>query len=188
MKDPLELLTEFAVFVGGPVVLLAALNRAIFGQTGRCRALRWPLAVTGGALLLLAGGGWLLGRFGLAWRNLPANILMLSAIIGGAVCAIMTVLCMADIQWKSVPLWLLSTGAVTVCALALCAFLLLFGVLTAAFGFGRADRTVEYRGELLVEEDVSWTHPNFDYYRYYGPLFRGSEWLFSSSKRLGEDK
>ena len=183
--EPEELLFCFALCFAGPVTLLAALDRAFFGTGKRRRRLWAAMAVAGGAVLLLMGGDWLLGRFGLAWRNLPAGVLSAAAILGGTVCALLTIECVA-LRRGDGPGWLLSTVVVTACALALTGLLLLWGPLAAALAFGGREQAVEYEGRTLLERDEGFLDPAYEYYDYHGPLVRGAEGLFWRETPLSE--
>lgn len=176
----------FSVLIAAPAVLLAALDRAFFGTGKRCRRLRAAMAAAGGAVLLLMGGDWLLGRLGLAWRNLPAGVLSAAAILGGAACALLTAACVSGGGETGGLGRKLSAGTVTVCALSLCAVLLFYGPLAAALAFGGREQAVEYEGRALLERDEGFLDPAYEYYDYHGPLVRGAEGLFWRETPLSE--
>lgn len=156
----------------GCLILCRGTNRRHLAQTA------WVFVP---AFVLFIGGGFLLGQFGLAWRNLPSVLFCAALLISGALGILFTLGCFLPLKmpevapvlrWAVKGLTLLSAGLVLFCAL-------FYGPLLAVFAFGGEERVLEYRGQTLVEVDNGFIDPIYDYYEYHGPLVRGTEPVYA---------
>lgn len=132
-------------------------------------------------LVLFAGGGLILGQFGLAWRNLPSGFFCTVLLISGALGVLFTLGCFLPLEmpevapvlrWALKGVTLLSAGWVLYCAL-------IYGTLFSAFSYGGEERMLEYRGQALVEVENGFLDTIYDYYEYHGPMVRGTEPVYA---------
>lgn len=166
-----------AALAGTVLLALVGLGCLIFCRgTGR-RCLARTACVFVPAFVLFVGGGLLLGRFGLAWRNLSAGIFCAALLISGALGILFILGCFLPLEmpkvapvlrWAVKGLALLSAGLVLCCAL-------FYGPLFTVFAFDGEERVLEYKGQTLLEVDNGFIDPIYDYYEYHGPLVRGAE-------------
>lgn len=169
---------ELAIIVGGVLVLYGAACLLI-RLTGTKRALTGLVAVFLASLFLL-GFGEMIEAFGVALRSTP--LLLLAAALGLSAVLIVAIWAeeMARRQGRCLLRWAMRGGMGLLCAVMVTGFavVLLFTAL------GGTERVVEYQGQVLVERDVGFLDSHYLYYVRYGPLFRGSEVLFSGEQRL----
>lgn len=164
-----ELLMIGTAYIAFPIALLAA---AVYGVNSIRRKDRryWVLSgIALGSFLLLWGGNKLLG---LAWRNRPALILCLTAIVSFLAC----IWYVAVRGWKQrVP-----QAVLVLCAMVLSSVGLFWGLWGIFVTYGGGERILAHEGCLLVEVDRSFLDPMYDYYEYRGPIFRGSREIYST--------
>jgi len=177
------MLMAATLFVCLPLFALLGLG-CLFYCRGKNRLhLALAAAVLCDSLLLLLGGKVLLGYFDLAWRSLPVAVLWTAALISGFFCVLLTLGCFLTLElprWPSA-LRIVSKVLALVCAGLILYHAALFGFLLLVFGWGEKDQVVEYQEQTLVEVDTGFLDPQYDYYAYHSPLFRGRERLYSSS-------
>ena len=164
-----ELLMMGTVYIAFPIALLAV---AVYGVNSIRRKDRcyWVLlGITLGSFLLLWGGNKLLGS---AWRNRPALILGLAAMMSFLAC----VWYVAVRGWKKY----IPRAVLVLCAMALSSAGLFLGLWGIFVTYGGEERVLAHEGRLLVEVDRSFLDPMYDYYEYRGPLFRGSREVYST--------
>lgn len=161
--------------------LALAISAVVFGVVclflvkGKLRAhMAVAVGVFLGTLLLWAGGNWVLGQFGLAWRNWvvwPLAILLFLSGVWGIVCDIR---CLRELLRDRKALRL----GVTVLSVAAGMMILWYGGLIGAIAVGLGagpERVVSWEGQRLVEVDESFMDVLYAYYPYRGPLVRGTE-------------
>lgn len=154
----------------------------------RRRWLAWTAAVFLTAFVLFWGGIFLLDRFGLIWRNAPAAALCVVLLLSGWTGIVLTLACALPMEWPNVPLILrrLAKGLVVLSAAVVLLVTLWIGPMGIAFVYGGSERVVEYHGplvdyqdQLLVERMEGFLSPDYSYYPYRGPLFRGTKRIFN---------
>lgn len=176
------MLMAVTFFVCLPLLALLSLGCLLYGRGKDRKHLAIAAAVLCGSLFLFLGGEVILGCFDLTWRNLPAAVLMSTALGSGFVGLLLTLGCFLPMElpkWPRVLLWsskLLSL----VCAGLVVYHALLYGFLMLMFALRDEEKVIEHQGQVLVEVDTGFLDPIYDYYEYCGPLFRGNERLYSS--------
>ena len=183
-----EKMLTVTAFVSVPTLALCVVGCLIFLPREQRPYLLSVTGICGGAFLLLAGGGWLLGRFGLAWRNLPAAVLSVLLLIGGCAVVLFMLGALLPAELPKVPAvlrWVIKSAAAASAALVLF-YALALGGLLITMSFGDKERVIKYEGQIWVEVDRSFLDPCYDYYTYYGPLVRGGERLHRSMVPLDE--
>lgn len=126
------------------------------------------------ALTLHSGGYIVLGRFGLAWRNLPGLVLWMVLAGSFLVWIVLALYCfLPQVGWIG---WV-NKGIMILFATVTFLGILWVGVIVLAFGYGGTERVLEYQGQTLLEVDDGFSDR---YYAYRGPLVRGTERLYGS--------
>lgn len=186
----MELLWTVGLWAAAPLTAIAALWCLLFCRGEPHGKLAWAWGVFAVSVLLLVGGGWILGRFGLAWRDLPGGLLAWARIISWPALCIFTLGCLLPMELPELAPVLrrgMKLGVLASAGLSLCAVLTL-GVPLAVFSYDNHERVVEYRGQTLVETDEGFLDPEYHYYVYHGPLLRGNRSLYGPQmERLFEN-
>ena len=176
----IDSLLTFACLAAVPTLALCGIFCLVFlPREGRPHLLP-TVAVFAGAFLLLVGGGRLLERFGLAWRNLPSGALSLLLLLSGIAGVVFTLGALLPAELPKLPAvlrWIIKAAAAASAALVLF-YALALGGIAINMAFGGEERVVEYEGQTLVEVDRSFLDPWYVYYAYHGPLVRGNEILY----------
>lgn len=160
-----------------PVTAVAGLY-CLFCSKGKYhRYLVWAAAVFLGSMGVWCGGGVLLRQFGLAWRSAPSLILIGAVLISGWAGTVFTMICILKMQQPETNRYFRWAAKALV---AFAAGVILFTTLWASpilliFGFGDAERVVEYQGQTLLEVNDGFMDPHYSYYAYHGPIVRGAE-------------
>lgn len=163
--------------LGPPVLALLGVGCLIRCKGPDRRRLAWAAVVFLGALALFLGGYFVLGFFGLAWRNLPAALLIITMLVSSWTGNILTLRCILPLEWPNLAPVLrvaIKGAAVAVTGLVIVSTLWI-GFLALVFGYAHEERIVEYEGQTLLEVNYSWLDPCYGYYEYRGPLVHGSE-------------
>ena len=79
--EPITVLYWLCILAAPAVLLLAAVRCLYLDRGWRRNVLALILGLLVGALLLWLGGGWVLSRFGLAWRAWLASLLLGAALV-----------------------------------------------------------------------------------------------------------
>ena len=149
-------------------MLLAAVRCLYLDRGWRRNVLALILGLLVGALLLWLGGGWVLSRFGLAWRAWLASLLLGAALVLAVLAAAFTVCSLVHRRHHLAEALLVDASALV--------FLMVIMVL-GPFLWGaslRAERVVVWQGQTLLEEERGFPRQGVDYYDYRGPLVRGT--------------
>ena len=182
----MELIGSMAFWAAPPLTALAALGCGLYGRGRRRTCLLWTGGLLALSLLVLAGGGWVLGLLGLAWRSLPETVLAWAALGGWLGVCLFTPGCLLPLElpgWRAGLRWAVK-GAVLLCAGLSLWTALTLGTLLLSFSGPGLEREVEYRGVTLVEVDRGFLDPDYRYYSCRGPLLRGSRPLYCTGKKL----
>ena len=169
-------------FVCLPLLALLGVGCLLYCRGKNRRHLAVAAAVLCGSLLLLLGGEVVLGCFELTWRNLPETLLWMTALVSGFLGLLFILGCFLPLElpkWPRLLRWSSKLLAL-VCAGLVVYHAVLFSFVLALFAQGEKEQVVEYQGQTLVEVDVGFLDPLYNYYAYHGPLLRGSERLYSS--------
>ena len=177
------MLMAVTLFLCLPLLAVLGLGCLFYcrGKDRRCLAV--AAAVLCGSLLLLLGGEVMAGCFGVTWRSLPASVLWTAALVSGFLGLLFTLGCFLPLElpkWPRMVRWTSKLLAL-VCAGLVIYHAAIFGFLLLVFAWGDKEQVVEYQGQTLVEVDTGFLDPQYDYYAYHSPLFRGSERLYSSN-------
>ncbi len=151
---------------------------------------KWLLTVglaEGGLALVLFGGDWLLGRFGLTWRLIPREIAAAVLWCGGLWLGVLVVRATVRLVREKVrPALSPWAGAFTGVILAWAMFV---GTVLGALWFlpfpGEVVGTMD--GEIVVQGVFSYwdtTEKGYAAYAYHGPLVRGTAYLTESEDGL----
>lgn len=89
--EPITALYWLCILAAPAVLLLAAVRCLYLDRGWRRNVLALILGLLVGALLLWLGGGWVLSRFGLAWRAWLASLLLGAALVLAVLAAAFTV-------------------------------------------------------------------------------------------------
>lgn len=89
--EPITVLYWLCILAAPAVLLLAAVRCLYLDRGWRRNVLALILGLLVGALLLWLGGGWVLSRFGLAWRAWLASLLLGAALVLAVLAAAFTV-------------------------------------------------------------------------------------------------
>lgn len=143
-----------------------------------------------GALVLLVGGYYVLGSFGLAWRTAPRGILLATALISGIIGDVFLLVVILTKEMPDLaPVLRVAFKLVTLaCASLILYFALTFGFIMLVFSTGNSERVIEYQGETLLEVDESFLDPWYSYYSYHGPLVRGNKIIHSGMEPLNRSE
>lgn len=173
--------------IGVPVLGIAGLYCLLFckGETHYRYLFRTAVVFLSSAALLI-GGGFLLERFGLAWRSGPSAILFSVMMVSGWVGLIFIMFCLLPRQWPMVGVVIrrIVKGGLLFFTVLNLLIVLWLGPLVLLFTWGDRDRVIKYQGQTLVEVDDGFMDPHWSYYVYRGPLFRGSERLYDRYEPL----
>ncbi len=176
--DGAELLWFVPLYVALPALLLAGLDRICFGRTLWDRRLRRCVPVPVMALVLLAAGGALLEKMGLAWRILPENALYLLLLLGGTLCVFLTACSLSAVLAGRKSLLRRATRvALWIGTAVVAARILLVATLGIAVGW-KEERRVTVEGKTLLEVQTTFRADSCEYYDRVGLLTRGSEPVF----------
>lgn len=135
-------------------------------------------------LALHFGGSIVLGFLGLAWRNVPGMVLWM-ILVGSFLIWIVLALCCFLPQTDEIG-WV-NQGIVILFAVVTFLVVLWVGLIVLAFGYGGTEQVLEYQGQTLVERMEGFLSPDYSYYKYYGPLVRGTERLWNVPSPIGWD-
>ena len=166
--EPITVLYWLCILAAPAVLLLAAVRCLYLDRGWRRNVLALILGLLVGALLLWLGGGWVLSRFGLAWRAWLASLLLGAALVLAVLAAAFTVCSLVHRQHHLAEALLVDASALV--------FLMVMVVL-GPFLWGaslRAERVVVWQGQTLLEEERGFPRQGVDYYDYRGPLVRGT--------------
>lgn len=167
--------------IGVPVLGIAGLYCLLFcKEEEHYKHLLRTAAVFLSSAALLMGGGFLLERFGLAWRSAPSAILLSGMMVSGWIGLIFTMSCLLPRQWPLVGTAVRRTvkGGLLFLTVLILLTVLWLGPILMMFAFGDTEKVVEYRGQTLLEVDDGFMDPHWSYYVYYGPLVRGRERIY----------
>lgn len=186
----MEGIIAVAAWIASPLMALSALGCLLFCRKAPRKNLLWASGIVAGAALALLGGGWLLGQFGLAWRDLPGGIFAAIMIIGWLAVNLLTLGCFLPLELPDLAPVLRWGMKLTVVACACLSIYvtLSFGALIAVFSFDNQERVLSYQGQTLIETDEGFLDPEYHYYTYHGLLVRGRESLYGvQMEHLPED-
>lgn len=144
-----------------------------------CRIGRIAMEALAGVLAVWQGGSWLLGWLGLTWRSWINTVflsIVILAVLAVPICATGSV---AERYWS-----LFAVACILCTAGVLIAGYL--GMFMAVLAYS-PERELTWEGVPVVEEDHSFTHPTFAYYRTVGPFFKEKEdfyYTHEESERL----
>jgi len=177
----MDLLLLGALAAAAGMALLTVLCLFLCCGRGRKFLLVWS-GIFLGTLALLTAGSWGLGWFGLAWRSGALYTLYLLLAGSGLGVLVRTVRCLRELleERRALLRYAVLTAAGATCALIVATTVLLGPVLAVFSAW--SDRTVVCEGQKTVEVNGSWLDPYFAYYDYHGPIVRGSQRLWSSTR------
>ena len=173
--------------IGVPVLGIAGVYCLLFckGEEHYKHLVRTAVVFLGAAGMLV-GGGFLLERFGLAWRSAPSAILFGVVMVSGWIGLIFTMACLLPRQWPLVGAAVRRTvkGALLCLTILILLAVLWLGPVLMIFAFGDTEKVVAYQGQTLVEVDDGFMDPHWSYYVYHGPLVRGRERVYEDYEPL----
>ena len=153
--EPITVLYWLCILAAPAVLLLAAVRCLYLDRGWRRNVLALILGLLVGALLLWLGGGWVLSRFGLAWRAWLASLLLGAALVLAVLAAAFTVCSLVHRRHHLAEALLVDASALV--------FLMVIVVL-GPFLWGAS----------LRAEERGFPRQGVDYYDYRGPLVRGT--------------
>lgn len=183
MEDMISYFLILLLLTGLPVLTVAGFVHMKRCEEKEQRQMRWAAYVFLGALVLLAGGWLVMGRFGLIWRAAPTAVLMGTMLVSDWVWIGLMLYHVLCGEWPGTPpvwRWTVKSMIALFATAALLMSLVWWTVLCALFGEG-LNQVVEYQGQTLVEVvDGLLEADHYSYYRYYGPLVRGTEPVYEN--------
>ena len=184
------LLWTVGLWAAAPLTAVAALGCLLFCREEPHRKLVWAWVAFAVSALLLFAGGWVLGLLGLAWRDLPGELLSVVMVVSWLALQGFTLGCLLPREMPELAPVLRGGLKLAVLACACLSMLatLTFSSIMALFTFQNNERIVSYQGQTLVETDEGFLDQEYHYYVYHGPLVRGGESLYGAQmERLPED-
>lgn len=173
--------------IGVPVLGIAGLYCLLFCKEEKhYKHLARTAAVFLSSAALLMGGGALLERFGLAWRNAPSVILFSVMMASGWMGLVFTMFCLLPRRWPLAGAAVRRTvkGVLLFLAILILLVGLLLGPFALLFIWGDTERVMEYQGRTLLEVNDGFMDPHWSYYGYHGPLVRGTELVYDLERPI----